>query len=151
MQNYAGWLRTRRQILGLTQRDLSERSGVKQPLISAVESGRRSASSGVQTALGQVLAVKPSWALSYFRDQARQVVQRNRGVEAAVFGSVAHGEDSPNSDLDLLVRFEPDADITDLLALKEELSELLTVPVDVVSAGSSTGLAIHTRAEAVPL
>lgn len=58
-------------------------------------------------------------------------------TDPRLFGSVARGDDDPGSDLDLLVTFPPDADIVTLLALEEELAELLTVRVDVVSSGSS--------------
>jgi predicted nucleotidyltransferase len=64
---------------------------------------------------------------------------------------VALGNDQPDSDLDLLVTFPPDADIVTLLTLEDELSELLTVPVDVVSAGSSGPMLERALAEAVPL
>ena len=64
---------------------------------------------------------------------------------------MAIGSDQPDSDLDLIVTFPPDADIVTLLTLEEELSELLTVPVDVVSAGSSGPIRERALAEAVPL
>jgi len=38
-----------------------------------------------------------------------------------------------------------------LLALEEDLANLLTVPVDVVSAGSSGPVLVRALAEAVPL
>ena len=68
-----------------------------------------------------------------------------------VFGSVARGTDGPESDLDLLVTFDEDAGITDLLAMEEELAEWLTVPVDVVSARSSGRVIDRALGEAVPL
>jgi sugar-phosphatase len=45
----------------------------------------------------------------------------------------------------------PGRDIVDLLALQAELEDLLTVPVDVVSAGSSGAVAERARAESVAL
>lgn len=79
------------------------------------------------------------------------MVRRHGGRDAVVFGSVARGTDAPGSDLDLMVAFEGGRDIVDLLALQAELEELLTVPVDVVSAGSSGPAADRARSEAIPL
>ncbi|MFT4215722.1 MAG: hypothetical protein QM619_00830 [Micropruina sp.] len=53
--------------------------------------------------------------------------------------------------MDLIVTFPPDADIVTLLMLEEQLSGLLTVPVHVVSSGSSGPLLDRALAEAVPL
>lgn len=50
-----------------------------------------------------------------------------------VFGSYVRGEEKPRSDLDVLVEFLPAHTLHDKLALKEFLSNLLGVQVDVVS------------------
>jgi hypothetical protein len=52
-----------------------------------------------------------------------------------VFGSVARGEDRPESDVDILVDFEPDAHVG-LFAfarLQRRLSQILGRPVDLVT------------------
>ena len=56
----------------------------------------------------------------------------------AVFGSVACGEDGPDSDLDLLLAFEPDAawSLFDIVTLKDELEAVLGRPVDVAERGA---------------
>lgn len=144
-------MRARREALELSQRDLAERAGVKQPLISAIESGRREPTAATRAALDRQLAVRPSDVLRLYRQEVLAVVARHRGTAPLVFGSVARGTDSPGSDLDLLVTFAADAGITDLLAMEEELGELLTVPVDVVSTGSSGRVIDRALAEAVPL
>jgi len=124
---------------------------VKQPLISAIESGKREPSSATRAVLEQALTVCPSEVLRLLREEALAVIERHRGGTPLVFGSVARGTDSPESDLDLLVTFAEDAGITDLLAMEDELAELLTVPVDVVSAGSSSRVIDRALGEAVPL
>ncbi len=50
--------------------------------------------------------------------------QRHRIRRLALFGSVLKGTDRPDSDIDLLVEFEPEARPTllDLAAMEEELS-----------------------------
>lgn len=50
-----------------------------------------------------------------------------------VFGSVARGEEQEDSDIDLLVDFEPGRSLLDLVSLKRELEELTGRRVDVVT------------------
>ena len=69
----------------------------------------------------------------------------------SVFGSVARGDESADSDVDFLVEFEPGSSLFDLLHISEELEVLLGTPVDVVSAGGLKERDHHIRAEAVPL
>jgi predicted nucleotidyltransferase len=61
---------------------------------------------------------------------------RARGVRrAAVFGSVARGENRPNSDIDIMVEIDPEARITvfDYVDLKDYIASLFDGPVDVVN------------------
>ena len=52
-----------------------------------------------------------------------------------VFGSVARGEDRPDSDVDILVDFEPDAHVGlfTFARLQRRLSQILGRPVDLVT------------------
>lgn len=67
------------------------------------------------------------------RGAINDIVRRHRGLGIAVFGSVARREDRADSDVDFLVRFAPDSSLLDLIRLQDELSDLLGIPVDVVS------------------
>jgi predicted nucleotidyltransferase len=61
---------------------------------------------------------------------------RARGVRrAALFGSVARGENRPGSDIDIMLEIDPEAHITvfDYVGLKEYIAGLFDSPVDVVS------------------
>ncbi len=149
--DYGHRVKARREALQLSQRDLAARAGVKQPLISAIESGKREPTAAARAALDRALEVRPSYLLRRLRPEVLAVIARHRGGNPLVFGSVARGTDEPGSDLDLLVRFSDDAGITDLLAMEDELAELLTVPVDVVSAGSSGRIIGRALGEAIPL
>jgi predicted nucleotidyltransferase len=52
-----------------------------------------------------------------------------------LFGSALHGDDSINSDLDVLVDTLPGATLFDLGAIQVELEEVLGIPVDVLTPG----------------
>jgi predicted nucleotidyltransferase len=67
-----------------------------------------------------------------YADEIRQLARKHGVVRLRVFGSYAAGEANETSDLDLLVRFEPGKDLFDLVALKQDIEELLGRQVDVV-------------------
>lgn len=86
------------------------------------------------------------------RDEIREIVARHHGRAVAVFGSVATGEETSDSDIDLLVELEPGTRPFTLLELGADLEEALGVHVDV---GTPDSLREHVRAEvlaqAIPL
>jgi uncharacterized protein len=70
-------------------------------------------------------------------EEIRAFCLRNEIRSLALFGSVLRDDFGPNSDVDILVEFEPDARVG-MLALgrmQRELSVLLARPVDLVSRG----------------
>jgi predicted nucleotidyltransferase len=69
------------------------------------------------------------------REQVMAVAARHHGRRVRLFGSVARGEDGPDSDIDLLVDFTKDSSLFDLMRLTRELEDLLGHRVDIVSAG----------------
>jgi hypothetical protein len=50
-----------------------------------------------------------------------------------LFGSVARGEARPDSDIDVLVEFEPGRTLLDRIGLMQDLEDLLGCKVDVVT------------------
>jgi uncharacterized protein len=134
----------------MTQQELAERSGVRQPNIAAYENCRRQPSPAMLARLLDAARPRPSVLLDRFREQVLEIAARNHaGVR--VFGSIARGEDGPESDVDLLVTFGPEASLLDQAGLVAELEDLLGAHVDVVSDRALKDRDAAIRAEAVPL
>ncbi|MCZ7541640.1 MAG: nucleotidyltransferase family protein [Anaerolineae bacterium] len=68
-------------------------------------------------------------------DALRAFCQRWRVSELALFGSAVQGNFRPDSDIDMLVRFAPDARWTllDFVQMRDELSEIFGRKVDLVT------------------
>lgn len=77
--------------------------------------------------------------------------RRWRIAELALFGSVLRDDFRPDSDVDVLVRFAPNARPTlfDLVRMKDELQELLGRPVDLVSRRAIEASRNHVRRNAI--
>jgi predicted nucleotidyltransferase len=70
------------------------------------------------------------------RLRENEAALRARGVShAALFGSRARGDDRPDSDIDIIVEFDPAAHLTvfNYAGIKEYIAGLFDSPVDVVS------------------
>jgi predicted nucleotidyltransferase len=77
--------------------------------------------------------MKPSLALASHRLAIRRVVETHHALNPRIFGSVAHGNDSEGSDLDILIDPTPDTTLFDIGAIRHELLQMLGVPVDVLT------------------
>lgn len=77
--------------------------------------------------------MKPSLALASHRADIRRVVESHRACNARVFGSVVHGDDAEDSDLDILIDPTPETTLMDVAAIQVELQRLLGVSVDVLT------------------
>ena len=96
--------------------------------------------------------MKPSLVLASNREAIRRIVESHRGRNARVFGSVIHGDDTKDSDLDILIDPTPGMTLFDIGAIRHELLQLLSVPVDVVTPGAlPEKFRAAVIAEAVPI
>jgi len=150
----------------LTQAELARRAGTSQPTIAAYEAGDKipnaSTLERVLGATGTTLTAirsetsRPSGRLRRLleerRDEIVELAARHHARNLRVFGSVARGEETDASDVDLLVDMDPGRSLLDQVRLRRELGQLLAVDVDVVTTG---GLLERDEAtilrEAVPL
>lgn len=67
------------------------------------------------------------------REKILQIAAKHGARDVQVFGSLARGEAKPDSDLDLLVKLEAGRSLLDLIAVKQDLEDLLGCQVDVVT------------------
>lgn len=89
-------------------------------------------------------------------DQKRSELLRAAAEHLAhnlrIFGSVARGEDRPDSDIDFLVDFAPGASLLDLIGLQQDIEAILGRRADVVTPDAvSPLLREHILGEARPL
>jgi predicted nucleotidyltransferase len=67
------------------------------------------------------------------REQILQIAATHGARHVRVFGSHARAEARRTSDLDLLIDLEPGRSLLDVVAIKQDLEDLLGCPVDVVT------------------
>jgi uncharacterized protein len=81
------------------------------------------------------------------RDLLRMLAQARGVARIEVFGSVARGEDPPDSDVDLLIEPPPGMGLLGMARLQRELEDVLDARVDLIpAAGLKAG--VRERAEA---
>jgi predicted nucleotidyltransferase len=67
------------------------------------------------------------------RERILEVVAPYRPILIGVFGSYSRGEAGVDSDLDLLIDFDPPLDLLTIIGLEQELSEKLELSVDLIT------------------
>ncbi len=66
------------------------------------------------------------------RNKILRIAALHGAHNVRVFGSVIRGEASPDSDIDFIIEFEPGRSLFDIVALQEDLENLLGRKVDIV-------------------
>lgn len=77
--------------------------------------------------------MRPSVALNSHRQAILDIVAQNHAINARVFGSVLHEEDTNSSDLDLLVDPTFETTLMDIAKIQNKLQILLGISVDVLT------------------
>lgn len=77
--------------------------------------------------------MRPSHALQSHREAVRRIVLQHHAQNVRVFGSVLRGEDTDDSDLDLLIEPTQETTLMDIGAIRYELRKLLGISVDVLT------------------
>lgn len=165
MTSAATIVRDARRRAGLTQSQLASAAGVEQSVVSAYETGKRDP--GFETlrklvdATGFTLAIdlveRPTMSslrnkVAVRRDELALALTSLGASNIRLFGSVARGDDRPDSDVDLLVDVADTVGVFALSAMKIEAERILETPVDVVPSNSvKSAFAEAIFAEAVPV
>lgn len=164
-------IRDARLRAGMSQSELARRAGVSQPVVSAYEGGHREPGlemlRKLTEASGHDLVVKLAPRASHLRGlpdtpTGRRLRRHRRAIidtaaqlgasNVRVFGSVARGEDSEASDIDLLVDLNAGVGLVTLIRIQQAMTELLGSEVDVVPASAlKHALRDDVLAEAIPL
>jgi predicted nucleotidyltransferase len=144
--------RQARQAAAVAPREVAARVGVQQSVVSANEGGGREPSLATLSSPVEVCGVtlevhlgdevptrgRPGAIgpigrrLTRRRDAVLATAARHGMTDLRVFGSVARGQDTDDSDLDLLVQVPEGTGLLALGRFTQELEDLLHVPVDVV-------------------
>ena len=164
-------LRRARQQAGLSQPELARKANVTQSVVSAYESGRREPSlrtlERLVRATGFELVIDlerrddsvrglpdtpVGRRLRRLRKRVIDIAARHGASSVRVFGSVARGEDTATSDIDIVAEFAPGTGLFEIVALQQELEKLLGHAVDLVpSEGLRSGVNDEVEREAVYL
>jgi hypothetical protein len=68
-----------------------------------------------------------------WREDILRLAERHGARNVRVFGSLARGEATAASDLDLLVEMEPGRSLLDLIGFNQDLEDALGIHVDVLT------------------
>ncbi|HKC54935.1 MAG TPA: nucleotidyltransferase family protein [Vicinamibacterales bacterium] len=74
-------------------------------------------------------------SLRRYRGEILDVAARHGARNVRVFGSVARGDDHEGSDVDVLIDVEPGRTLLDVIALEQDLQQLLGRNVEVLTDG----------------
>ena len=71
-------------------------------------------------------------SIQEIKEKITPILQRYGVTKAAIFGSLAKGEATTSSDVDILVEIKNDMSLLDFIGVKIELEEALKMKVDLV-------------------
>ncbi len=96
--------------------------------------------------------MKPSEALKQHRAKVFKIIVSNETLNPRIFGSVANGTDTEDSDLDILVDPTSKTTLMNIGEIRHQLLSLLNVPVDIITPKSlPENIRLKVISEAKPL
>ena len=72
-------------------------------------------------------------ALKQKRTEIISIAEQYGGRKVRVFGSLARGDSGMDSDVDFLIELAPERSLLDIVAIKQDLEDLLQRKVDIVT------------------
>jgi len=75
-----------------------------------------------------------SGKLDQYIEEIQQIAAKHGVVSVSVFGSYARGQETPESDLDLLVQLDEESSLLDVVQMKLDLEDLMGVDVDIATS-----------------
>jgi len=72
-------------------------------------------------------------ALKQKRAEIIPIAERNGSRKVRILGSLVRGDSGIDSDVDFLIELEPERSLLDIVAIKQDLEDLLQRKVDVVT------------------
>lgn len=158
-----------RRSAGLSQAELARRAGTSQAMVARYETGvasptvrtlrrlLRAAGRDLQLSTVKMSIARPASPLANHlrahRAEITAAAERVGARNVRVFGSVARGEDTRESDVDLLVDFPVrERGLLPLLTLAEQVEQIVGRPVDIAAVEvMAEPVRDRALAEAVPL
>lgn len=67
------------------------------------------------------------------KEEILKILAPYQPVKVGIFGSYARGENTENSDLDILVKFNTRVSLLELVQLEQALSDQLNLPIDLLT------------------
>ncbi len=99
-----------------------------------------------------MVRMRPSEVLPKHREAIRRMVLNSGMENPRLFGSVLHGDDAEDSDLDLLVDPSPETSLLDIAKLQIEIEAAVGIKVDLRTPKFlPTSFRDKVLAEAVPV
>jgi predicted nucleotidyltransferase len=157
-----------RRRAGLTQAELAHGAGTSQAAVARYEAGIVSPSMNtferlVRAAGAEMKITYPKASVATLASKKGRLLRKRRKTildlairagasNVRVFGSVARGEDTPTSDIDLLVDYDTTQGLLPLVHLTRELKRLLKTGVDVSPVSMlKPQVAKRALSESIPL
>lgn len=151
LEDAAALVALARTDMNLRTEELADRAGVTAELVRSVEADATTVDPDLLRKLLVAADLRPAVPLGFYRDKIREVASSLGLIDVKVFGSTAHGLDTPTSDVDFLVKLCSKASLFALGGFQLDAERIIGFPVDLLLQVTTNSIGDRARAEAVPL